>query len=134
MTTWLQRQEAIERRESYLAWRAGLLKRDLEAEKLGSDTELGDEEDNNEDGDESPNREPAGPTRADEVKVLRDLLHSNVTRAYSLPLTPSARRVSLDLLATSYGAVDVLAEINDYLDNNHPASPRATALMSIHRL
>lgn len=127
MTTWLQRQEAIERRESYLAWRAGILKQDLEAEKLGSDAELGDEEDNDEDGGESPNREPAGPTRADEVKVLRDLLHSNVTRAYSLPLTPSARRVSLDLLATSYGAVDVLAEINAYLDNNHPASPRATA-------
>ncbi|KAI0693036.1 hypothetical protein C8T65DRAFT_586111, partial [Cerioporus squamosus] len=88
MTTWLQRQEAIVRRSSYLAW----------------------------------------------LKALRELLHSNVARAHQVPLTPSARRVSVNTLTTNYGALALLPALNDYIAKHHPRSPRphAGTLFSVY--
>ncbi|KAJ2965808.1 hypothetical protein NUW54_g13993 [Trametes sanguinea] len=69
MTTWLQRQEAVERRRAYLAWIDAELMRDLEADKLEDgtdDLDLGDEADgedsssNGDDDDEEPEAGAAG--------------------------------------------------------------------------
>ncbi|CDO75910.1 hypothetical protein BN946_scf184877.g4 [Trametes cinnabarina] len=58
-----------------------------------------------------------------EVKALRELLNSNVVRAFQLPLTPNAHRITVDTLIPSYGANDLVAEVNDYLADHHPAAP-----------
>ncbi|CDO75468.1 hypothetical protein BN946_scf184935.g4 [Trametes cinnabarina] len=165
MTTWLQRQEAVERRQAYLAWRAGLLEEELLADEQGHEARDSDGEDpvdgtqahNNDegrpdmidsdetDGDRDDNEEREEDERDDDndndnddvavgvrsqpdgstedVKALRQLLNSNVARAYQLPLTPNARRASVETVVSSYGAVDFLVEVNEYLHDYHPALP-----------
>ncbi|TFK82539.1 hypothetical protein K466DRAFT_603598 [Polyporus arcularius HHB13444] len=116
MTTWLQRQEALVRQSAYLAWVNGEIEREAEEELQGAPdgTELDEEGDGLEQDVE---------VAAEDVKALRDLLHSNVARAFQLPLTPSARHVSFATLTTSYGAVDALSKLQDFLRQNHPTSP-----------
>ncbi|CDO78243.1 hypothetical protein BN946_scf184991.g1, partial [Trametes cinnabarina] len=136
--------EAVERQQAYIAWRLGLLEEELEL--AGLYEELEDVSDDlgihgeNEDGEGSDGDEMQGgdaddvavegsqavPRADEEVKALRELMNSNVTRAYQLPLTPNARRVSLDTLISDYAAVDFLLELNDYLGDNHPQAPLAT--------
>ncbi|CDO72220.1 hypothetical protein BN946_scf184970.g72 [Trametes cinnabarina] len=142
MTTWLQRQEAVDRRQAYLAWCTGLLEAELQrARESGGceDVEDDDSEGQQDSGDEG---ERGGEGEADEdddvdvegekqhddgeVKALRQLVNSNVARAYHVPLTPSAHRVSLSTLTSSYGALDFRLELNDYLRDNLPSTPLAT--------
>ncbi|KAL7278907.1 hypothetical protein ACG7TL_006738 [Trametes sanguinea] len=143
MTTWLQRQEAVERRQAYLAWRTGLLEAELQRERerggcediADDDSEgqqdSGDEGDRGTDGEADEDDDDVaveGEKQHDdgEVKALRQLVNSNVARAYHVPLTPSARRVSLSTLTSSYGALDFCLELNDYLRDNLPSTPLAT--------
>lgn len=185
MTTWLQRQEAVERRQAYLAWRAGLLEaedgtddssgEETDEEDTGDDEmdtrwdevddKVNDEVDDedvdagdvdNEVDDEMDNDEQVGEmdgardkdvgsndetdddadddvgvgTRpngsAEDVKALRQLLNSNVARAYQLPLTPNACRASVETIVSSCGAVDFLEEVNEYLRDDHPTLPLVT--------
>ncbi|TFK88136.1 hypothetical protein K466DRAFT_489540 [Polyporus arcularius HHB13444] len=103
MTTWLQRQEAIVLRTAYLSWVLG-----EEAQAAEPQDDVADEE-------------------VEELKALRQLLHSNVARAYQIPLTPSARRVSLDTLITKHGALALLPTLITYLAEHHPDAPRPHA-------
>ncbi|CDO74593.1 hypothetical protein BN946_scf184807.g1 [Trametes cinnabarina] len=95
MTTWLQRQEAVERQQAYIAWRLGLLEEELEL--AGLYEELEDVSDDlgihgeNEDGEGSDGDEMQGgdaddvavegsqavPRADEEVKALRELMNSN---------------------------------------------------------
>ncbi|KAI0665542.1 hypothetical protein C8Q78DRAFT_1072936 [Trametes maxima] len=131
MTLWLQRQEAVVRRDAYLAWVNQELERELEEDKLRFedvdgeyDPKDGGKGDECEEDDSAQDDDFVQPAN---VQVLRDLVHSNVSRAYQLPLTPSARRVSLDTLITRYGATDILLELNEFLREAHPANLQLTA-------
>ncbi|KAI0674506.1 hypothetical protein C8Q78DRAFT_1067505 [Trametes maxima] len=130
MALWLQRQEAVVRQDAYLGWIGGELQRELERDKtafLEADNldlhDLGQHEDDA--GDTPEDRD--GFALPDEVKALRELVNSNVSRAYSIPLTPSARRVNLDSLIAHYGAIAFLDEINEYLRDNYPTATQLTA-------
>lgn len=143
MTTWLQRQEAIERRDSYLSWVEGRLEEELvqsaadefeedeedEAADADADEDEGEGEDAG-DGDEA--EEGCGKAGqqncADEdFGALLRLLHSNVSHAFQLPLTPAARGVTVERLTSAYGTADFLVELNEYLSpGRHPNDlPRA---------
>ncbi|KAL1943791.1 hypothetical protein VTO73DRAFT_3609 [Trametes versicolor] len=132
MTLWLQRQEAIVRRDSYLVWVLG--------GSLGNDSGSEDEQALSDDEDEidaySTASNGAGddasvpdsgamPTRAIQDHVLRDLLNSNVRRAYQFPLAPTVQRVSLADLHKDYGAPDFLQDLRAFLAANvaRPGSP-----------
>ncbi|EIW52175.1 uncharacterized protein TRAVEDRAFT_155978 [Trametes versicolor FP-101664 SS1] len=131
MTTWLQRQEAIERRDSYLAWHTGQLDEDLKAflDDREVEQENADEEEE-EAADEAEQQANTAEAQDEEVQALRQLMNSNVSRAFQLTLTPTARRVTLERLASGYGAPDFLVEVNAFLSNiDHP--PRLRALTSI---
>ncbi|KAI9069144.1 hypothetical protein FKP32DRAFT_1560290 [Trametes sanguinea] len=132
MTTWLQRQEAVERRRAYLAWIDAELLRDLESDTLEGvvdGVDIGDEvdgevgsttgDDDDDDGEEH-------------IKALRALLNSNVTRAYQLPLTPSARDVSVDALTTTYGVCDFLEELNLFLSEARPNGRPAAQYLTVN--
>lgn len=121
MTTWLQRQEAIERRDTFLAWSEGRLEEDMRLEALRIEEE--EAEESGEGADEL-----AGGGWQDDVDVagedvdigaLRKLVDSNVSRAFQLPLTPAVRRVTPECLASAYGAHDFLLELNEFL-TSHP--------------
>ncbi|KAI1782800.1 hypothetical protein LXA43DRAFT_1103400 [Ganoderma leucocontextum] len=132
MTAWLQRQEALVRRDSFLSWVLG------DREGVDSDIGSGDEnlasegdetetEDEDEDalpaGSASP-RSDQGDAREADYKTLKSLLDSNVRRAYHLPLIPSARRISLADLETCYGAAGFLADLSTFLDTHLPNATR----------
>ncbi|KAI9065669.1 hypothetical protein FKP32DRAFT_1567403 [Trametes sanguinea] len=129
MTTWLQRQEAVERRAAYLCWIQDVLHSELEEDRLGVDEYRPGEEVVEVDDGGQDEDQPCDPKQVeDEVKALRQLLNSNVARAYQLPLTPTNRRASLESLAMNHGAVDLLTELNYFLHNNAPPSiPTATS-------
>ncbi|OJT11723.1 hypothetical protein TRAPUB_11785, partial [Trametes pubescens] len=136
MTTWLQRQEAVERRDSYLAWHSGQLEQELKEQPVEGDIEQDEDEDSEsnesdeDDGDEESSA--SEQEEEDEVTALRQLVDSNVARAFQLPLTPTARRVNLDRLSDAYGAPDFLVELNQYLDDNdHPHALRALANLEV---
>ncbi|KAI1784413.1 hypothetical protein LXA43DRAFT_1101448 [Ganoderma leucocontextum] len=134
MTTWLQRQEALVRRDSYLSWVLG----DGDGVDGSADEDAASDEDEDEDEDETDNENlgdalPAGsaPPRSDQgdareanYKTLKSLLDSNVRLAYQLPLTPSARRVSLVDLETRYGAAGFLDDLTNYLHAHLPTATR----------
>lgn len=117
MTTWLQRQEAVERQTAYLAWIGGVL-----ADEMKADGDF----DEHDDGQVTDEDNSTQERSADEVRALRELLNSNVKRAFQLPLTPSARRVGTDTLASKYGALDFVLELNDFLRTYHPTVPPAS--------
>lgn len=126
MMTWLQRQEAIVRHSSYLSWIFEELERE-EAEEAAE--QMADAEDENIGQDEQEDTSVPSQAREDvavasELKALRELLHLNVARAYQLPLTPTATRVSIDTLTTKYGTRDLLPILTTYLEQHHPQSPR----------
>ncbi|KAI0722800.1 hypothetical protein C8Q76DRAFT_793807 [Earliella scabrosa] len=144
MTTWLQRQEAIVRQTAYLDWierSEGKLQDDEDWAE--DELEVGDED---EDVDEA---ETAGDTSNDvaapsntapgnapamdasegtieDVKALRELIHSNVARAYQLPLSPTTSRVSALTLSTDYGTAHLIEKLNAFLHTHYPHSTRAT--------
>ena len=126
MTTWLQRQEALVRRDAYLAW--VLLN---ESDGGSGDEDLSsaeDETDEEEDGcaDAQPGGSASSRSDSDaeepEYKTLKNLLASNVCHAYQLPLRPSAHRVTLTDLAARYGAVDFLNDLTAFLKANIPTA------------
>ncbi len=120
MTTWLQRQEAIARQSAYLDWITGELERETEEELLGGSAADGWQDTV---GDDEETQDAEGEVTVEDVKALRELVHSNVARAYQLPLTPSARHVSLDTLATSYGATNILDTLCTFLSQSYPTFP-----------
>ncbi|CDO77502.1 hypothetical protein BN946_scf184912.g1 [Trametes cinnabarina] len=153
MTTWLQRQEAVERRQAYLAWRAGL----LEAED-GTDDSSGEETDEEHTGDDEMD------TRWDEVddevddKVDDEVDDEDVDAGdvdnevddemdndEQVGEMDGARDkdvgsndetdddvdddvgvASVETIISSYGAVDFLEEVNEYLRDDHPTLPLVT--------
>ncbi|KAH9900748.1 hypothetical protein C8Q73DRAFT_636509 [Cubamyces lactineus] len=126
MTSWLQRQEAIERQSAYLAWIHSVLERELE-ETLDDEYESGVEDvDNNIDEDRG-----SGDQDETDIKALRELLHSNASCAYQLPLAPSAHHVPLDHLHSSYATTDFLLELNKFLSEHRPSGPPATENIKI---
>ncbi|KAI0644662.1 hypothetical protein C8Q79DRAFT_1001929 [Trametes meyenii] len=130
MTLWLQRQEAVVRRDAYLAWVHQELQRELDEDSLHFvDAEHGEPTRDHGNGDEledtgAPEEQFIDPA---DIKVLRDLVHSNMSRAYQLPLTPSARQVSLETLTSGYGATNILEELNEFLRDSHPTGIQLTA-------
>ncbi|PIL28797.1 hypothetical protein GSI_08841 [Ganoderma sinense ZZ0214-1] len=130
MTTWLQRQEALVRREAYLAWALSTIDEEVDPGEESSDDESDKDQDEtagDEDADaRSAGKAPVGSEYDDaqeaEYKTLKLLLASNVRRAYQLPLTPSARRVSLSDLSTRYGAIDFLADLRAYMTTYLPSA------------
>ncbi|OJT13041.1 hypothetical protein TRAPUB_10413, partial [Trametes pubescens] len=130
MTTWLQRQEAIERRDSYLAWITGQLEQDMKEASLGREDEQEHVDEAEEDAEDAEPEATGADVADEEVQALRELINSNVSRAFQLSLTPTARRVTLDRLSSGYGAPDFLVEVNAFLsDHDHP--PRLRALTSL---
>lgn len=130
MTTWLQRQEAMERQDAFLVWYEGRLKEDLRLEALRMDEEgdeaeeQAEEGDNREGGDEGTGkalREVSTIACADgDNGALSELVDSNVSRAFQLPLTPAVHRVTPECLVSAYGAHNFLLELNEFLAS-HPA-------------
>ncbi|KAI0832135.1 hypothetical protein BC628DRAFT_1310479 [Trametes gibbosa] len=106
MTLWLQRREAILLRESYLKW----------LRKSAGDAS--EDEDDAQDG--------AGVV-AEELRSVRQLVNSNVSRAYEAALRPSAPAVTLDVLVQSYGADGFLDDLNTFLADHFPDARQATA-------
>lgn len=88
MTLWLQRREAILLRELYLRW---LQK---SAGDASEDEDDGEDEDENEDEneDEDGAQDSAGVV-AEELRSVRQLVNSNVSRAYEAALRPRRRRI-----------------------------------------
>lgn len=128
MTTWLQRQEAVVRKDAFLDWIAGKL--DLDDPEEDPDTapdgpeEEDEEEEGDGDGDSGDERTAAGTEVAVEsVNALRQLMHSNVTRAYQLPVKPSASRISFQTIITNHGAIPIFPRLQLYLATHHPNSP-----------
>ena len=140
MTTWLQRQEALVRQDSYLSW---VLGGDEGVDSSTDSTEEGatseedmaedDAEDKEEDEDEEQEDSAGRASRkrseepdAEEAgfKTLKSLLNSNVRRAYHVPLSPSDRRISLLELSTRYGATGFFAALNTFLDSHLPTVTR----------
>ena len=127
MTTWLQRQEALVRRDAYLDW---ILSN--EGDGGSGDEDSGsaeDETDEEEDGCADAQPGGSASSRSDgrdaeepNYKTLNTLLASNVRRAYQLPLSPSAPRVTLTHLVTRYGAVDFLSDLTSFLKANLPTT------------
>ncbi|KAI0361041.1 hypothetical protein OH77DRAFT_1443024 [Trametes cingulata] len=119
MTLWLQRREAILLRDSYLSWlrsREGL---------EGDQCDVDDYQDHDEEGDgqdeEAEEGEEGGArTEEAEVRSLKQLVDSNVSRAYEVARRPSAPGVSLDVLLHTYGAVGFLHDLNAFLAANVP--------------
>ncbi|TFK77809.1 hypothetical protein K466DRAFT_607669 [Polyporus arcularius HHB13444] len=63
--------------------------------------------------------------------MLRELINSNVTRAYQLPIKPSVSRVSFQTLIDKYGATALLPRLQLYLSKNFPNSPPPNLLTPI---
>ncbi|KAI0741314.1 hypothetical protein C8Q80DRAFT_1273779 [Daedaleopsis nitida] len=120
MTTWLQRQEAIQRRVAYLDWIDDELEREIARSEIGLE-DGSEEEDDPEDNADGPR------TLDEEINALRELINSNVKRASQVPLTPSARHVSLTTIIANYGATDFLEQLNAFLREHASGSPAATA-------
>ncbi|KAI0822410.1 hypothetical protein BC628DRAFT_1412307 [Trametes gibbosa] len=118
MTTWLQQQEAVERQTAYLAWIGGVL-----ADKMKADGDF-NEHDNGQVTDEDNSTQERS---ADKVRALP---------AFQLPLTPSAGRVGTETLASKYGALDFVLELNDFLRTYHPTVPPASdsILLDVYHL
>nr|VWO99055.1 Uncharacterized protein [Ganoderma boninense] len=129
MTTWLQRQEAVVRKDSYLSWVLG------DGDDADSETDTSDEDSTTSEDSEEDMGEEENQASEDEVqrtaaisaeqaafKTLKSLLNSNVRRAYHLPLSPSARRVSLADLENRYGAQGFLADLKIFLDLHFPTA------------
>ncbi|KAI0713721.1 hypothetical protein C8Q76DRAFT_768689 [Earliella scabrosa] len=138
MTTWLQRQEAIARQTAYLDWIR--CSEENDEDWLEDELEEGAEEEDDEgeeaggvhdgagEGDTAPGNARAmedSEGSIKDVKALRKLIHSNVARAYALPLSPTARRVSATMLSTDYGAAQLIEHLNLFLHTHYPHSARA---------
>ncbi|KAI0714708.1 hypothetical protein C8Q76DRAFT_648762 [Earliella scabrosa] len=123
MTTWLQRQEAVVRQNAYLAWVQGA------ADEL--DVEGDEDNDSGVDGEDNDmgatSRDDHDGASLEDVKALRELINSNIARAYQLPLHPTVSRVSITTLVTEYGATALLSRLDDYVRTHHPTSTRPTA-------
>ncbi|RDX43467.1 hypothetical protein OH76DRAFT_1361159 [Lentinus brumalis] len=124
MTTWLQRQEAVVRKDAFLSWVAGALDRDEVEEKSDSEgDEEDDEEEEEEDGQGGERTAAEDEVAIESVNALRQLMHSNVMRAYQIPVKPSASRISFQTIITNYGATAILPRLQLYLATHHPNSP-----------
>ena len=121
MTTWLQRQEAVIRHDAYLAWLAGTLDRADDADE--SDEDNGDQESPSH-NEEAPQAASKDEVHGESVTRLRELINSNVARAYQLPVKPSISRVSFQTLIHDYGATAILPRLQLYLSSNYPNSPQ----------
>ena len=143
MTTWLQRQEALVRQDSYLSWALredGLNSgADLTDEGAASEDDMAEDEPEDKEGDEDEDEnedkeheDSAGRlSRSEEsdaeeaaFKTLKSLLNSNVRRAYHVPLSPSDKRISLPELHTQYRAPGFLAALHTFLDTHLPTATR----------
>ncbi|CDO71946.1 hypothetical protein BN946_scf184940.g93 [Trametes cinnabarina] len=122
MTTWLQRQEALEREVQH----GDGQDEDGESADQDEDQDEGDSDEDSESDDVAGVGESQPPPDDEDVKALRQLVNSNVARAYYVPLTPTARQVSLSTLTSSYGTPDFHQELNDFLRDYRPGAPLAT--------
>ncbi|CDO74891.1 hypothetical protein BN946_scf184461.g3 [Trametes cinnabarina] len=133
-----RRQEALKRRQAYLAWYTGLLEAELKGQVAHEtsrdkdeeeDSWAEDEDDGSKDSEgESDDVAVVGEDQPDDenVKALRQLVNSNVARAYHVPLMPTACPVSLATLTPSYGAPDFQLKLNEFLRDYRPGTPPAT--------
>ncbi|KAI1794920.1 hypothetical protein LXA43DRAFT_1091504 [Ganoderma leucocontextum] len=123
MTTWLQRQEALVRRDAFLAWVniRSVARSNEEGEETATSTSSSEELDEVESVGAEGNvaEEPSG-SQERTFKALHELITSNVSRAYQLPTTPSAQRVNLTELRTRYGAVNFLDNLVAFLHAHLP--------------
>ncbi|KAI0349104.1 hypothetical protein OH77DRAFT_1465723 [Trametes cingulata] len=121
MTLWLQRREAILLRDSYLGWLGSGARRDEH------DDDQHEVEENNDEGDsgDEPVEEEGDRAEEGEMRSLRQLVDSNVSRTYEVARRPSVPGVSLDVLHHLYGAVDFLQDLNIFLASNRPSAPHA---------
>ncbi len=124
MTTWLQRQEAIIRQDAYLSWLKGELDRDDDEDERSEDEDVeADGQDAEEEEASKANETGDDVVAEDRLKMLRELIHSNVTCAYQLPVKPSASRLSFQTLISDYGATVILPRLQAYLATHYPNSP-----------
>ncbi|OBZ72969.1 hypothetical protein A0H81_07161 [Grifola frondosa] len=107
MTLWLQRQEAIERRSAYLYW---IFHWHDKLELEDADDEGRDETSDGEDED----------INQEEFTVLKELLDSNVSRAFQVTKHPTFLHVSIPTLQSRYGATHFLAALKIFLDQHIP--------------
>lgn len=127
MTVWLQRQEAVVRRDSYVEWvcqRPCLADEDEDA----SSPELSDEEGSEGEGESGLVVGHAGINT--DYQTLKQLLTSNVRRAYQLPCAPTTLRVRIHDLHSCYGARDFLADLTVFLGITTLMPSIRTSLMS----
>ncbi|TFK82348.1 hypothetical protein K466DRAFT_500481, partial [Polyporus arcularius HHB13444] len=117
MTLWLQRQEAVILQDAYLSWVAGELSCDDDEEGTSTVNEA--------------TQQGSEDVVAESVKMLRELINSNVTRAYQLPIKPSVSRISFQTLVDKYGATALLPRLQAYLSTNYPNSPQPNLLTPI---
>ena len=118
MTTWLQRQEALVRRDAYLAW-VDLLPKNCagsneDEDKSDCSTSSSEEEDE-QDTDSGSVDVPEQASGMEDFKALCELATSNVSQAYQLPTKPSAQRVNLNDLNAHYGAMGFLDDLTTFL-------------------
>jgi len=119
MTQWLQRQDALVRKSNYMAWLGHLALADevdegeLQSGEIDSDGELEDEE-------PEPEVAAAACGKSQEFHALKDLLDSNVSRAFQLATVPTKRQVSVQDLSALYGAPDFLSSLKRFLNSRVP--------------
>jgi len=118
MTLWLQRQEALLRKATYLEWvfRSGDAAEEKESDEGGSSNS----ENDNEDEVARCGNEDLAITR------LGHLLESNVSRAFQVAKKATFRNLPVHDLVMRYGAFDFVDSLNAFLDSHVPGSTHAS--------
>ncbi|KAK6983973.1 hypothetical protein R3P38DRAFT_3456241 [Favolaschia claudopus] len=98
MALWLQRQEAVALRQTYLAWI------DKQQSSEGNDSE------NDSDFDSESDSEPTTSITASTASIT--------TISYSIAKRPAAFGITVTQLHEQYGAIDFLPALTDFMKNN----------------
>ncbi|KAK6971930.1 hypothetical protein R3P38DRAFT_3336442 [Favolaschia claudopus] len=101
MALWLQRQEAVAIRQSYLGWIDEQLR--VSAMAADSDSASDDDSDNDSDNNDNENTEP--------VPI-------STTVTYSVAKRPTVMRVDVPTLHDQYGAVDFIPALIEFMKKN----------------
>ncbi|KAJ6585760.1 hypothetical protein B0H19DRAFT_926144 [Mycena capillaripes] len=103
MALWLQRQEAVALRTSYLAW---CNKQTLQPASQSEDSDDSDDE---------------GPE--DKVTVPVSALNASAITSYTIAKSPASRNVTVAHLQMQHGAVDIIPALTAFLKRTFKSSP-----------
>ncbi|KII88252.1 hypothetical protein PLICRDRAFT_111519 [Plicaturopsis crispa FD-325 SS-3] len=119
MSTWLRRQEAIDRRTAYLAW---LERQPGQETSCTSNSDSGEESDCYDSDDPAVDLEEESEAR-EATKSLAALQHSSVSRGYQIAKKSPFPLVSVEELEHAYSAGDFVATFEKFLGIHLPAAP-----------